>query len=185
MSEIRIATRYAKSLIELAQEKGVLEEVHNDMQVFEKVVDENRNLALALRNPIIKSDKKRAILKALFKDASPLTTTFFEVVTKKNRSAVLPLVAEEFHRQYTVINKIQEAQIETAIPLDEKMRKEFLNIIKEVSGKDKVELTEHVDPELIGGFVLTVGDKQIDDSIKSKLRLLKRDLTKNQYIKEF
>lgn len=185
MSETRIATRYAKSLLSLAHEKGVLDEVHNDMQQFAQVVRENRQLLLALKNPVIKPSKKKDILLAIFKNLNPMTLSFFEIVTRKNRGDVLPAVAVEFHRQFTILRGIQVSQVVTAFPIGEKLRKQFNDMVKEISGKTEVQLVEKVDRDIIGGFLLTVGDKQIDDSIKSKLIQLRQDLTKNQYIKEF
>lgn len=185
MSELRIATRYAKSLIGLAREKGVLEEVHNDMQMFAEVTKENRDLVLALKNPVIKPLKKKAILQAVFKNVNALTTAFFDIVTRKNRADVLPEMASEFHKQYTILKGIQVANVTTAMPLDEKLRRQFTDIVKEISGKQKVQLVEKVEADIIGGYVLTVGDQQIDDSIKAKLLHLRRNLTRNQYIKEF
>ena len=185
MSETRIATRYAKSLLSLAHEKGVLDEVHNDMQQFAQVVRENRQLLLTLKNPVIKPSKKKDILLAIFKKLNPMTLSFFEIATRKNRGDVLPAVAVEFHRQFTVLKGIQVAKVVTAFPIDEKLRKEFIDMVKDISDKKEVQLIEKVDKEIIGGFILTVGDKQIDDSISSKLTQLRQDLTKNQYIKEF
>lgn len=185
MSEKRVAQRYAKSLLELAHEQKVLEEVHSDMQLFKQTVDENRDLLLALKSPILTQIKKKEILNAIFKDVNKLTNSFFEIIAQKNRAEVLPAIAEEFHRQYNQLKGIQVAQITTATPLDDKMRNEFISIIKKISDKKEIQLKEEVNEDIIGGFVLTVGDRQIDDTIKSKLALLKRDLTKNQYVKEF
>jgi F-type H+-transporting ATPase subunit delta len=185
MSEIRIASRYAKSLIGLAQEKGILEEVHDDMQAFDEVIKENRALLLALKNPILKPEKKKAILNALFGDVNELTKAFFDIITKKNRADVLPPVASEFHKQYNIIKGIQVAQISTAAPIDADIRDRIISLVKDISGKQNIQLNEKVNDQLIGGFVLTVGDKQIDDSLKTKLNHLRRELTQNQYIKEF
>lgn len=185
MSDIRIASRYAKSLIGLAQEKGILEEVHNDMKAFDEVVKENRELLLALKNPILKPEKKKAILNALFGDVNELTKAFFDIVTKKNRTDILPAVASEFHKQYNIIKDIQVAQITTAAPLDARLRDRFISLVRDISGKQNIQLNEKVNDQLIGGFVLRVGDKQIDDSLKTKLNHLRRELTENQYIKEF
>lgn len=185
MSDIRIAGRYAKSLIELAQEKGILEEVHDDLKSFDEVVKENRNLLMALKNPILKPEKKKAILHALFQDVNQLTIAFFDIITRKNRADVLPAIASEFHKQYNIIKGIQVAQVSTAAPLDAALRDRIISLVKDISGKQIIQLNEKVNDQLIGGFVLTVGDKQIDDSIKTKLSHLRRDLTQNQYIKEF
>ena len=185
MSEIRIANRYARSLIELAREKGALEEVHDDMQALHELVRENRQLVLALRNPVLKPDKKKAVLNALFKDAHTLTKTFFDIITRKKRAEVLPEVAAEFHRQYNEIKGIQVAHVTTAVPLDDKLREKIIGLVKKISDKPQIKLIEKVNDQLIGGYILTVGDKQIDDSIKTKMNLLRRELTQNQYIKEF
>lgn len=185
MSEIRIASRYAKSLIELAQEKGILEEVHNDMKAFDEVVKENRQLVLALKNPVLQSEKKKAILNALFGDVNELSKAFFDIITRKKRADVLPAVASEFHKQYNIIKGIQVAQVTTAAPLNPSLRERIITLVKDISEKQNVQLNEKVDEQLIGGFILTVGDKQIDDSLKTKLNHLQRELTQNQYIKEF
>lgn len=174
MSELRVASRYAKSLIELAQEKGILEDVHNDLYLFKTTCDESRDLRLMLKNPIISSDKKLASLKAIFgKSFGELPTLFFEIVSRKNREPLLYPIAQEVHRQYNALKGIESATVTTAIPLDKELRAEFQKMVKNISGKE-VELSEEVDSEIIGGYVLQVADKQIDASVKSKLQTLKR-----------
>lgn len=185
MSEGRVATRYAKSLLDLAAEKKMLEEVNKDMLLFSKVCDQNRDFVLLLKNPIIKHDKKRAILKAVFTKAHKLTVAIFDIITRKNRESYLPAIAKEFHHQYNHLNKIEEAKVTTAVPLDAGLKKEIESLVAKISAFDKVELTEEVDEDIIGGYVLTVGDQQIDDSIKTKLKALNLKFSHNPYIKEF
>lgn len=186
MVDSRAASRYVKSLLGLAVEKNALEPVHHDMLLFSKVVEENRGFELMLRNPIIKHDKKRAILEKLFDGkVHPLTMAIFDILTRKNREPLLPAIAKEFHTAYNLYKGIGKAFITTAVPLDEQLRSEFENIVKRLSEKEKVELTEKVDAEMIGGFVLNVGDRQLDASIKNKLKALKVKFSHNPYIKEF
>lgn len=184
MSDNRVAKRYAKSLLELADERNILDAVNKDMQYFSEVIKENRNLLLALKSPILKQEKKKAVLLAIFKDVQELTKAFFNIITNKNRADILPEIAFGFHRQYNVLKGIQVAHITTASPLNEELRNEFVSLIKQISDKEKIQLEETVNDNIIGGFVLTVGDRQIDDSIKSKLNVLRRDLTNNQYVKK-
>jgi len=173
MSEFRIASRYAKSLIELAEEKSVLEQVHADMQLFSQICRENHAFKLMLKNPIIKHDKKLSILVSLLKGkVNALTLAFFQIITRKNREAFLSLVADEFHHQYNVHKGIVYADITTTFPLSDDLRKDFKQIIKKAFKKD-VELHEHVDKKIIGGYMLKIDDRQIDDSISSKLQDLK------------
>jgi F-type H+-transporting ATPase subunit delta len=186
MADSRAASRYVKSLLGLAVEKNALEAVHNDMLLFSKIVDENRAFGVMLHNPIIKHDKKRDVLEALFKSkVHALTMSFLDIITRKNREPLLPVIAREFHNAYNEYKGIGKATVVTAVPLDPKLRGEFENVVKGLSDRKQVEVIEKVDKDLIGGFVLTVGDKQIDASIKSKLKALKLKFSENPYIKEY
>lgn len=186
MADLRAASRYVKSLLGLAVEQNALEQVHADMQLFAKVCEENRPFELLLRNPIIKHDKKRAILEQIFKGkVSPLTMSIFDIITRKNREPLLPAIASEFHNAYNDYKGIGKAVITTAVPIDAKLKAEFEKIVKELSDKKQVELIEEVDKDMIGGFVLEVGDRQIDASIKNKLKALKVKFSQNPYVKEF
>src|SRR5689334_7012712 len=118
MSDIRVASRYAKSLLDLAAEKGTLEQVRQDMQLLTKTAQESRDFRMLLKNPIIKSDKKLAILNALFGGkVSEMTSKFFQIVTQKSREEVLEAVASEFESQYNLRKGIQTATITTTVPL--------------------------------------------------------------------
>lgn len=186
MADIRAASRYVKSLLGLAVERNVVEEVHADMQLFAKVCQENRPFELLLRNPIIKHDKKREILELLFKGkVNDLTLAIFDIITQKNREPLLPAIAKEFHNAYNAYKGVGKAVVSTAVPIDAEMKAEFEKIVKTISSKKQIELIEKVDKDLIGGFVLDVGDKQIDASIQSKLKTLKVQFSQNPYVKEF
>ncbi len=186
MSNARVASRYVKSLLSLAVEKGVVEEVHNDMQMFNGICATNRDFTLMLRNPIIRHDKKRDILEKIFKGkVNPLTMSILDILTRKNREPILPEIAKEFHNAYNAYKSIEKATITTAIPLDAELRAEIISIVKKISDRSSVELVEKVDSEMIGGFVLNVNNKQVDASIKSKLKELKLQFQHNPYIKDF
>ncbi|MEO1054026.1 MAG: ATP synthase F1 subunit delta [Bacteroidota bacterium] len=186
MSEYRIASRYAKSLLELSEEKGVLDKVNDDMTLFSTVISENRELLLMLRNPIVKHTKKRQVLYQIFEGKiDKITLTIIDIITSKNREEILPAIAKEFHNQYNAKNNIRSAKVTTTFPLTAELRKRFESIVKEVFECKGVDLEEEVDESLVGGFVLTVGDRQIDDSVKSKINGLKHEFTKNPYVKGF
>jgi F-type H+-transporting ATPase subunit delta len=177
MAENRASVRYAKALLELAIEKGVLEDVHNDMVFFANTVAENRNLELMLLSPVVPHFKKYTVLEEIFKSRVHLVSfSIFQIITKKNREEILFDVSKEFHRQYNLHKGIIKAQVTTTYPLEETQRQEFKRIVAEATGKI-VELEEKVDPSLIGGFVIQVGDQQIDESIKHKLRRLQHTFT--------
>lgn len=184
MSNIRVASRYAKSLIELSIENNVLEAVKGDFKTLLSIADENREVGLALESPIITYDKKFNILKLLLgKSANKLTIRFFDLVTRKKRSNALITTAKEFLRQYNAHKNIQVAEITTTLPLTEDLRKEIISIVLEISGLETVELVEKIDKDLIAGFVLKVGDNLWDDSISGKLRKARLKFAQRYFVK--
>ena len=175
MSEITVASRYAKSLIDLAEEQNALEAIKLDMLLFVKTLKENIQLQAVLRNPIISHDKKLKVLQAIFTGkVSPVTDSFFKIMVDKSRADILYPTATEFINQYNIKKNIVNAKVVSAAPLSEANRQQ---IISEVTGitKGEVILNEQVDASLIGGFVLTVGDRQIDTSVATSLQKLKKD----------
>jgi F-type H+-transporting ATPase subunit delta len=182
MSELRVASRYAKSLIELAAERDVLEQVHEDMKLFTTVISQNREFQMLLRNPIVKSDKKLAIINSVFEGkVQEMTLAFFSIVARKKREKSLEFVATEFEKQYNIMKGIQRATVRTATPLAPALREELATKLATETGKT-IQLEEIIDPTLIGGFVLKVGDKQIDSSVKYNLQKLRNNFKDNPYI---
>ena len=186
MAASRAASRYVNSLLGLAVEKNALDQVHKDMQDFAKLCEENRAFTLMLRNPIIKHDKKREILEKIFKGkVHTLTMAILDIITRKNREPLLPEIAKDFHLAYNRYKGVGQASVTTAVPMDATLRAEFEKMAIKLSEKKQVELKENVDKDMIGGFILNVGDRQIDASIKNKLKALKVKFSQNEYVKEF
>ena len=182
MADQRVAARYAKSLLDLGKEMGTLDAVKTDMDLLSKTMAESRELRLLLRNPIVKHDKKLAILKAIFEGkVSDMTLRFFTILTEKNRESAIEGIGSEFLAQYNALQGIQSAEVTSATPLTAIARLEIRKLVTQQTGLTEVELHEKVDPELIGGFVLRVGDKQIDDSVRTSLRRMRTSLQENSY----
>jgi F-type H+-transporting ATPase subunit delta len=145
-------------------------------------LDESRDLRLLLRNPIVNHDKKLAILRAVFGGkVSTLTEKFFTIITQKNRESALEFIGSEFLTQYNLLRGVQKAEVTTATPLSPELRAEVEKLVRQQTGLQQVTLTEKVDESLIGGFVLRVGDRQIDDSVSFRLRKLRNEFSKNPY----
>ncbi|MEN8247808.1 MAG: ATP synthase F1 subunit delta [Bacteroidota bacterium] len=177
MSSHRAASRYAKSILGLAKEQKVMDELYSDMQLFSKVVAENRIFAIMLKNPIINHDKKKSVLHALFESKmNKLTLLAFDLITKKNRENILAEIALEYQVQYNVLKGLQDAEIKTTIALDKDLQKKFKDLVEDITGK-KASLNEIIDDDIVGGFILNIGDKRIDQSIKTQLQNIKRELT--------
>ncbi len=172
-------------MLGLALELGILEKAYADMKLILTVCEQNPDFRLMLKSPIIKSDKKEKILKELFgSKIDKVTLSFLEIIARKRRETYLDIIAESFVEQYKKHKKILTAVVTTAMGLDQELREKVLKVVKE-SQKAEVELHEKVNAELIGGFILRVGDKQDDTSIRTKLMKLKRTFKENPYIKEY
>ncbi|OOQ59009.1 ATP synthase F1 subunit delta [Mucilaginibacter pedocola] len=175
MSEITVAIRYAKALIDLAVEQKALDKVKDDMVLFYKTVKANPQLSAVLANPIISHSKKTKILTEVFGSrVSEVTLKMFHLMVNKGRGEVLFETSHEFIAQYDVKHNITYATVTSATALSKANEAEMLKQIQAATG-GTVKLHTEVDPSLIGGFVLKVGDRQIDTSVASTLRKIKKE----------
>ncbi len=175
MSELTVATRYAKSLIDLAEENKSLEETRKDMELFSQTLRANYQLQAVLANPIIAHNKKIKILEVIFAGkVSKVTDSFFRIMINKSRSEVLYATAKEFINQYNILKNIVRAYVTSATPLSTENEKQIIAELKAATG-GSIELHKKVDAGLIGGFVLTIGGRQIDTSLSNALVRLKHD----------
>ncbi|WP_316793279.1 ATP synthase F1 subunit delta [Pedobacter frigoris] len=176
MLENKAASRYAKSLIDLSTEQNALEEIKNDVVVLEQVIDHNPELEAILRNPIVPLDKKSGILEGVFGNSvHQVTKAFLKLLVSKGRSELLFGIAKSFITQYNQIKGIVTAEVTSATELTEANRTEITAIVKKEIGANEVVIREKVNANLIGGFILKVGDKQFDASILSGLNKLKKE----------
>lgn len=172
-----VASRYAKSLIDLATEKGQLDAVYADMIQVKSVCDNSHDFMLFLNSPIIKADKKISTLKSVFEGKlNPITSAFLTIVASKRRESVIPQMAAAFIEQYKEQKNILTAVVTSANGLDAATKQKALDLLK-TQLKGEIELIEKTDANLIGGFILKVGDKQVDKSVSRQLSNLKKELT--------
>jgi len=185
MSATRLASRYAKALLDLSVEKMQLEEVHNDMEVFQKALA-NRDFGLMVKSPIINSDKKKAILKRIFGNKfNNITNKFMDIIIRKKREFYLPEIVHEFETQYKERKQITTATLITASAVDSGIVEQMKQIVRRDTGKANVVLETSVDESLIGGFILKFGDKLYDSSISHKLEKLGKQFDENKYVRTF
>ena len=180
MSVGRIAVRYATPILELAEERKVLDAVKADMESFGVICEESKDFSLMLKSPIIPHLRKADILKKVFSGkVNALTLEAFDIITRKSRENLLEEIAGEFLHLYNVKKGLAEVSVTTSIELDADMRKAFEKLAKKITGKEPV-LKEKVDPNIVGGYILKVGDRQIDDSVTGQLKELKLKFSKNK-----
>jgi len=180
----RVATRYAKALIDLGVDLKNLETINKDMAVISEAL-QNRDLKLLVKSPIIKPSKKIAIFKEIFGGhIDKSTMAYLELVTKKGREVLLPDLVVAFDEQYKKLQKITGVKLTTASPITEQALAEIKSNLLKSSATDKeVSIETAVNPDLIGGFVLQMGDKLYDASIAHQLEQVKKKFADNNYIK--
>lgn len=185
MREPKVTIRYAKSLIGLAIEFNKLEEVHADMLLLKNLCSDSKELSLFLKSPIVKSDIKLSLLNQIFSSSvSELTMAFIELLTKKKREYFLRDISIDFSNLYNKEKNITPVILTTAFKIDDVLRNDIMIFLKK-QGAENIKLEEKVDESIIGGAVIKMGDKQLDTSVSSKIKLLKQSFNKNLYIQDY
>ncbi len=180
-----VAYRYARSLMEFAQEKGVLAGVHEDMRLVAATCAGSRDLLVLLKSPVVKSDKKDKVLDQVFAGKiGQITSAFMGILVRKGREALLPHVALAFDELYKQQRGIVTAQVKSATPLNDATRAKVRAMAEKQHPGKTIELEEAVDASLIGGLTIRIGDEQYDGSVSRRLGDLRRKFSENPYIPE-
>lgn len=183
MQNLRLAARYAKSLLDLAVESNSLDATLADMQMLESLCRMSREFTAMLASPVIKGDKKMAIISAVVKDSfSDLTKRFINLLVSKNRELNLPEIATSFISQYNELKHIKTVNVSTAVAMDDKTRNMIKAKVAEYMPGDTIQLKEKVDADLIGGFVLELDGRLYDASVKKRLSDIKATVVDNTYV---
>ena len=183
MNNPRLAIRYAKSLIDLAREKSLLEEVYADITFLKNICTSNKDFVALLRSPIIKEDKKNHIIESIISGKiNSLTALFIKLLASKGRESNLPEIISSFILQYNAIKGIHRARIITASPISDDLKNTFISKIKSAANINNLELETSVKEELIGGFVLEMEGKLVDSSILRDLKDVRKQFMNNDYV---
>jgi len=183
MNNPRLATRYAKSIIDLAIERDQLDAVYNDMKFILRICKSNPDFVAVLRSPIINPTSKGKIIESITKTSvSGLTTAFIKLLVSKTRETNLPEIAGAFVDQYNDINNIHKVKIITAVEMSESLKTEILSKVLEEIPLSSIDLEAVVDRELIGGFILETANRSLDASISRDLKEIKMQFLNNDYL---
>jgi F-type H+-transporting ATPase subunit delta len=176
MSGTRAAIRYAKAILSIANDKGVAEAVNSDMISIASTISNNAELNTFIQNPTTKVDIKESALSEVFTGINRVTKSLFQLLHENKRFEILGNVASEYSRQYDEMNGVEVAKVTTAVPMDATLEAKVLAKVATLSSK-KITIENNVDPSIIGGFILRIGDKQYNASIANRLQVLKRELS--------
>jgi len=176
MSATRSAIRYAKALLEVSNTKGNASVVHQDMATIAQAISESKELKAFLLNPIIKGNVKLNALLEIFAAVNQDTKSLFQVLLDNKRFDILQAITEQFKVLYDELKGVQVAYVTTATQLNADTEAQVLAKIKQLSTKE-ISIVNIVNPDIIGGFIIRIGDTQYNASISDKLSQLKREFT--------
>jgi F-type H+-transporting ATPase subunit delta len=176
MASTRAAIRYAKAILEIADSKKVASEVSNDMALIAKTIKGNLELSSFIENPLIKTDIKKDVVSEVFEAVNPVTKSLFHLLLENKRFEILDAIATEYNNLFDIMNDVEVAKVTTAFAMDADLEAKVSTKIATFSNK-KITIENTIDPSVIGGFILRIGDKQYNASIANRLQVLKRELS--------
>lgn len=177
MQGLRAGSRYAKALMDQAHEQDSIKNIHADVMSLRETLSNSPDLVSLLQSPVVKTEKKKDILKKIFEgNISDLSLKFILMLASHKREAAMEHILQSFIAQYNEKNNIASVQLTTATEISDALRKQLLEKIKETYNFSSVTLEEHIDEDLIGGMLIRIGDKQLDESIRRKLKDVHQEL---------
>ena len=172
-----IAAVYARSLFEVAQEQDKLDLVRDQLGAFADALSETRELQVFFFSPYFSTKEKEEGLERVVSDADPAVMNFLKLLIEKHRMPALFRIRANFDALWEDANRLLPVQITSAVELDEAVVKQLGDRIAEQTDR-KVELSSNVDPNILGGFVVQVGNSVLDASVRNRLEQLRRSVVK-------
>ncbi len=172
----RAAIRYAKAILDLAISKNASVQVNDDMILVASTVNGNQELNGFIQNPTISVDVKENALLEVFAAVNPVTKSLFHLLFVNKRFEILEGIANNYKQLFDQMNGVELAKVTTAIPMDADLEAKIMAKIATFSNK-KITIENTVDPSIIGGFILRIGDQQYNASVANRLQELKREFS--------
>lgn len=176
MDQGKINVRYAKAFFSLAKEKGLMTALQQDVATVAAVSASSKDFLRLIDSPVIATSGKIKAIKGIFQDkVNALTLNFLVLITQNRREKQIPSIFRDLGDMYRKSMGISSAVLTTARELDASLVEQIRKELESVSGT-KVELSQQIDPQLIGGFVLRLDDQQYDASVSTQLKKIKESL---------
>lgn len=176
-----LAKKYAAALLALAKETGTLEEVEQELAQIGEIVQQNPELTDFLRNQLISREAKKEVVERIFmQHLNPMVMRFLGVVIDRGRIALLPDIIDVYLELSHVERNIAEAQVRLAVDLTDEEETRLIRELTELTGKE-IYLEKTIDPSIVGGMIVTIGDRRIDGSLKRQLHEMKTTLLSEKH----
>lgn len=173
-----IASRYARAMFELVDENNELDQTYQELIALRQVFEDNEGLESALAGVQLSLDEKKALVQDLKQGASQYVQNLIQMLFDYGRMDCMVAIIDEFERRYDAKQKRMHADVVTAIQLDKQQRDQLKENLAKRFGASEVVLTEHVDPEILGGVIIHANNKTMDGSLSSKIKQIRRLLVK-------
>ena len=175
----KVAKRYAQGLLDFTNESGQTNAVFSEMKDVVKLMSESKDLSKFFLTPYIDSKKKTEVASQIFKSLSPVSQNLITLVIKHGRENQLRNIAQEFINKVEDINGVQRITLTTATQISKENIDQILKSTDLVNANSNADLVHIIKPEILGGYILRVGDQQVDASVKAKLNSIKKDFHLN------
>jgi ATP synthase F1 delta subunit len=172
-----IAEVYARALFEVAKERDILDEIHDQLGEFTKALDVNRELAVFFFSPYFSSEEKKSGLERAVTGADPAFMSFLEALLERHRMPVIFRIRARFEQLWDEEKKLLPVEVTSSVELDKEIVQSIGERIGEQTGQ-KVELSSNVDPDILGGLVVRVGNVVLDASIRNRLNQLRKQVAR-------
>jgi F-type H+-transporting ATPase subunit delta len=172
-----IAEVYSRALFEAAKENGVLDRVHDELGEFADALDRERNLQVFLFSPYFSSEEKKRGIERIVEDADPRLFNFLELLAERHRMPALFRIRREFDAMWADEHKLLPVTVTSAVELDPAIIEEIGREIEQQTGRT-VELSSNVDPDVLGGLVVRVGNLVLDATVRNRLEQLRKQVAK-------
>jgi ATP synthase F1 delta subunit len=172
-----VAATYAEALYEAAAEAGAVDRVTDEVTAFADAVAASDDLRAALESPGVDAERTKAVLEALADEIHPLTMNFLRVLVDRRRVDALGEIAGALRERVDLAERRLEVEAVTAMPLPPDLRERIVERVREQTGAADIELTESVEPDIVGGLVLRIGGVVVDGSLRQRIEGLRRTLT--------
>lgn len=179
MRTSKVAKRYAQGLLNFTQETGNTTSVFGEMKDLVNTIEKSKDLQSFFNSPIIELKKKMSVADEIFKSFSPVTRNLIQLVIRHGREGQLSNIGQEFVNKVEDMNGVQRITLTSATPLSEENIKNILKSTTLVNHDNQFDVTSIINPDILGGYILRVGDQQIDASVKSKLSRLNKEFQLN------
>ena len=172
-----IAEVYARALFEVARDSDVLDRVHDELGEFADALDENRELQVFLFSPYFSSEEKKDGITRIVSDADERFVNFLQLLAERHRMPALFRVRRSFNSMWAEENKLLPVTVTSAVDLDESLVQEIGKSIEDQTGR-RVELSSKVDPDVLGGLQVRVGNMVLDATVRNRLEQLRKQVAR-------